>query len=434
MVLVLIGLWFMIDWEWSTIDDPGLFLAAQSARDSNGIPMGILMRFNEAYEVDKSWGLFRPGYWLYQATVYQFPLPLPQLLRLLMILVVLAGPTVFFARHGWRSTRLIFAFILVFAGSAPLMIGLEFVSLQELTGAAFISLGLLAKSRPARLLMWVTAALFKSPFAWIMFGEAIVLWRKGEKKWALANVIVPTFILVTAWLWARDGDYTGGYGIDPNVMWENVPKLFQAPIYFLFIVTLWWATASRAQLRISDSTIVFGTALAGYMAQMLPWSVTAYYAGPISFFLGLTLVSIVAQPEIRSKIGNVVAIAVPIVLASLMVSWPIRQVLQTNTVLRGISACLENETNAVVGLSGNMVYVTTSVEAPDRIEQNIHLRNPNWNGNITLDNLKLSLVDPSTTHFIVVGFHETLNEREVLDVCEAGIATVYTLGKGLQDQ
>lgn len=428
VILVLIILWLVIEWEWSTIDDPGLVIAAQSARDLNGIPGGILVRLNEAYEVDRSWGLFRPSYWLYQATVYQFPIPLPQVLRLLMVIVVLAGPLVFFARQGWRSSKLIFAFILIIAGAAPLMIGLQFISLQELSGAAFISVGLMVKSKSVRLLLWAVAALFKSPFAWIMYGEAIVLWRKGEKRWALANALVPTIILLTAWLWAREGDYTGGYGIDPNVMWENIPKLFQAPIYFLFIITLWWATAARAKLRPSESTILFGAALLGYATQMLPWSVTAYYAGPISFFLSLTLVSIVAQPHIRSKIGNAAAFALPVGLALLMVAWPIRQVLQTNTVLREITACLENETNAVVGLSGNMVYVTTSVEAPDRIATNLTLRNPNWNGSITLDNLKLSLLDPTTTHFVIVGFHETLNERQVLSSCEAGIATVYTLG------
>lgn len=294
-LVILIALWVTIDWEWSAMDDPGLYLAAQSARDSHGILGGIIVTFGEAYTVDTSWALFRPGYWLYQAIVYQFPIPWPQLMRLLMVFVVVAGPVIYFARQGWQSTKLLFAFCLVIASSAPLMIGLEFVSLQELTGAAFISLGLLVKSSPARLLMWVISALFKSPFAWIMFGESIVLWRKGDKKWATVYFITPAVILFTAWLWSREGTYTGNYELNPNVVWENIPKLFQAPIYFLFIITLWWVTASRARLQVSNSTIIFGIALAGYAAQMLPWSVTAYYVGPISFFLGLTLLSIVSD-------------------------------------------------------------------------------------------------------------------------------------------
>lgn len=424
-VLVLAALWLLVDWEWSTIDDPGLYLAAQSARESHGFLGGLIVRLNEAYNVDISWGLFRPGYWFYQAIVYQFPLPWPQLMRLFMVLVVLAGPTVYFARHGWQSTRLLFAFTLVLASSAPLMIGLEFVSLQELTGAAFIALGLLVKSRPARLLMWVIAALFKSPFAWIMFGEAIVLWRKGDRKWAVLYFVSPVLILFTAWFWSRAGTYTGNYELDPNLVWENIPKLFQAPIYFLFIITLWWATASRARLHVTDSTIVFGIAFAGYSTQMLPWSVTAYYVGPISFLLGLTLVSIVSEPQSQKMLSVAVSFIIPVLLAILMIAWPIRQVLQTNTVLRGISTCLEGATNAVVGLSGDLVYVTSSIEAPDRMMNNLQLRNPSWNGTIELDPNRDLLTSPEVSHYIVVGYHDPIATKASVAVCEAGIAKVY---------
>ena len=424
-VVAIIVVWALIDWEWSTIDDASLYIATQTFKDSHGLPGGILNQLIALYEWDSSWGLFRPGYWLYQALFYLFPIPIPQILRLLMVIVVVSGPTLYFARLGLKSNKLAFAVLLISAGSAPLMIGLEFVSLQELSGATLISLGLIVKSRTLRLVLWISAALFKSPFAWIMIGEGIILWRKGERKWATANFLAPLVVLITAWVWAQGGSYTGDYQLDINAVWENIPKLLQAPLSFLLLMTLWWAIFSRTRLRTSDQTLLFGTAFLGYTAQMLPWSVTAYYVGPISYFLALTLVSILGSCNATSRIETMIAIALPIALTLLMVAWPIRQVLQTNTVLRGISTCLENETSAKVGLSGDLVYVTSSVEAPARMVNNLQLRNPSWNGSIQLDNEYSLISNASTTHYIIVGAHERPTERNITDTCDAGIATVY---------
>lgn len=120
-----------------------------------------------------------------------------------------------------------------------------------------------------------------------------------------------------------------------------------------------------------------------------------------------------------------ISFVVPTLLAILMVAWPIRQVLQTNTVLRGISTCLEEETNAVVGLSGDLAYVTSSVEAPVRMMSNLQLRNPSWNGSIQLDSNRDLLKSSEVSHYIIVGYHDPIDVRNVDSVCDAGTAKVY---------
>ncbi len=211
-------------------------------------------------------------------------------------------------------------------------------------------------------------------------------------------------------------------------MWNNVPKLLEPMNSYLLVMVIWWAVMTSSRLRVSSPTVLFGTAFIGYTLQMLPWSVTAYYMGPISYLLGLTLASVLGEPKLVSRSRVVLALSVPVVLALLLTAWPVRQVLQTNAVVNGIGDCLVNERDSSTVMAGSLVYVTSSSEAPIRIMQNLQLRDPQWTGQIRLEDAESTgFQDPSTTHYVVVGPGAPPTGRAVTPVCEAGIATVYRM-------
>ncbi len=132
--------------------------------EQHGPILGPLALVRDMFLIDRDWALFRPAYWVYPSVFYLLPLPLAHVLRLLMVVVAVAGPVVYFHRRGGSRPRLAFILVLVVASCSTLLLGLYFVSLQEVSGAAFIGLGLLIKREGWRIVAWTVAAWFKSPF------------------------------------------------------------------------------------------------------------------------------------------------------------------------------------------------------------------------------------------------------------------------------
>lgn len=420
--------WMAVPWAWSTIDDPGHALALRSSVEALGPLEGTWTRFREMFYIDLEWGLFRPVYWLYAAAFYWLPSSLAHGLRLLMLVVAVVGPAVYFARTSRDRDRRIFTVLLVVAGCSTVTLGLFFVSLQELSGVAFVGIGLLARGRLPRILAWTAAAWFKVPFAWLLVGYSLVLWRQGARRDAIVSAGAGFGSLAMAVVMARNGSYTADYALNPIVMWENIPKLLEYRNAYLLVMFIWWAALAGRRLNVSNDTLLFGTALAGYTLQMLPWGVTAYYGGPISYFLALTLVTLVGEGVAQPRWRRVVALAMPVGLAILLMAWPVRQVLQSNTVVRGLSDCLTQLPGSRTALGGDLVYVTSSPEAPIRILENVRLGDPAWPGEMSLyDPLTWNAEKSTFTHFAAVGPMGIPEGRDGVAVCEAGIATLYEL-------
>lgn len=390
LVVLLVGtgltLWGSVDWAWSPIDDAGHVLALRTLIDGNGLLLGMVNYVLELIRVDLSWGLFRPAYWVYPSLFYLTDPAAAHVVRLVMLVVAIAGPLVHFRRQGLRGPALAFAAMLLVGAAAPLAIGLFLVSLQELSGLAFIGLGLLFPNRWVRLTLWTVAAWFKAPFAWILVGLAWSKWRDGKRKYALASAGIGFGTLALAAVFALNGSYSSGYGLDPYMMWHNAKNLVEPVNVVVVIVFLWWLFVTKGRVHRNSDTTIFGVAWLGYTLQLLPWSVTAYYMGPITFLLGLTLVStlVPSNDAAVTPLQALVGFSIPAVLMTVVVTDALTLGLRINDAMRTFEDCLLDRSGTTSIIQGDLVYVTTSPEAPLRLIQGLQLQDESWTGNVSI--------------------------------------------------
>jgi len=419
-----------IDWAWSPVDDAGHVLALNALIEESGPLSGTARYALTMFEIDLSWGLFRPSYWLYASFFYLLPTGPAHVVRLLMALLAIIGPLLHFYRQGIRGAKLVFIALLIVTAGSALYIGLFLVSLQELSGLAFVGFGLLVRNRWFRWLSWTIAACFKAPFAWLLIGQAIVDWRRGNRKLALANAGVGVGTLAIAVLLSRTGSYTANYTIDPSMIWFNAQNLLEPINVVLLIMVLWWLVVLQGRITWKSDTIVFAVGWIGYTAQLLPWSVTAYYMGPISFLFGLTLASMLRLPRTTvTPIKALIGWSVPVVLGTLVVTDALLLGFRINNAMFTFQTCIQGKTAASAFLSGDVVYVTSSEEAPVRIQQNIALLNPTWNGTVDLlgrDSLEFT---PSAGEYLLVAGRSPIDTSDLMLVCSRGDALVFR-GKG----
>lgn len=386
LVFVALALvWLQIDWAWSPVDDAGHVLALNALMDESGPLLGMARYAIEMFEIDLDWGLFRPSYWLYPSLFYLLPTGLAHVVRLLMIFFAIAGPLVFFYRQGIRGAKLVFISIVLVTAASPLFVGLVLVSLQELSAMAFIGVGLLIPNRWTRWILWVIAAWFKAPFAWLLVGQAVADWQRGDRKLAVANGATGIGTLGLAALMSRTGSYTSNYTLDPYMIWFNAQNLLEPVNVVVLVLIVWWLVVQQGRLTWTPDTTVFAIGWIGYTAQLLPWSVTAYYMGPITFLFGLTLVSMLRLPGTRvTPVKALIGWSVPAVLATVVVTAALSLGFRINGTMVLFQDCLADRPGSSALMQGNLVYVTTSSEAPFRLSQNLTLLNPDWEGRIDL--------------------------------------------------
>ncbi len=382
-LLVVMVIWARVPWAWSPVDDAGHVLALNTVMEEQGTLGGIVAYSVEMFRIDQSWGLFRPSYWLYPSLFYLLPSTPAHVLRLAFLVLALAGPILYFRRQGVRGVRIWMLALLLLAAASSLYIGLFLVSLQELSAMAFIGLGLLLPNRWARLAMWTIAAWFKAPFAWLLIGQAVADWRRGERKLAIANAALGIGTLGLAVIMARGGSYTARYGFDPYAIWSNMQRLIEPMNALLLLSVVWWLAVTQSRMARTNDTITFGIGWAGYTAQLLPWGVTAYYMGPISFLFGLLLASTLGGARVPLKTG-LVALIVPALVALVLVANPLIQGFGINGAVSTLQSCLTERSGSASLLQGSVIYVTTSEEAPIRLVQNLQLEDPTWTGSVAL--------------------------------------------------
>lgn len=339
---------------------------------------------------DLSWGLFRPSYWIYPSLVYWMPVGLAHIVRLLMFAVAIAGPVLALRRNGLDRFATLMAALLILSAGSLLINGLFFISLQELSGAALVGIGFLTKSRGGRALFWVLAAWFKSPFSWLLIGEAIVLWRRGHRRQAVLNLVLGLGTLVVAAAFARAGEYTDKYGLDLWRILTNASKLVEVWTTLVLVMLLWWVISTQTVLRVNEASIVLLIGFTGYTAQMLPWAVSGYYLGPIIYLMGLFLASLLTNPESLPLWRKITTFTGPLVIALYVVYQPLAQGLEMNTILSDINKCLVDAAPVEYVLEGHFDYVSTE-EGVLRIQQNAQLTNRNWNGSVSLSTPNESL-------------------------------------------
>ena len=425
LVITLTAIWMSLDWIWSTIDDPGFVLSFQDLDAKHGFLGARALQAYQMFTSDLNWGLFRPSYWLYPSAIYGLPVSVVHGIRLLMLLAALAGPIIALRRMGRSTITLIMAGLIIVAAGSQLSNGLFFLSLQELSGAAFIGLGLMTKRPWLRIILWTFAAWFKSPFSWLLIAEAIVLWRSGRRGYAIASMSIGIGTLTTAALFARHGSYTEKYGLDLWRILTNASKLVEVWTALVLLMVLWWLAATKTTLNLNSQAFVFGFGFVGYTTQMLPWSVTGYYMGPIIFLFGVFLVSMLTNPVPMPWWRSALALSGPLIIGIYVFRQPIAQGLETNQALIDINECIVRESPVNAVIAGHMDYLTTT-EGVVRIQQNAVLTDPSWTGSVELQNPENpDALPPGVNTFVAIGNAQVPKGPGFESVCQQGSISVY---------
>ena len=432
VTLTLGAIWLWIPWEWAPIDDPGQVILLGREIAESGRISGTYNRFSQLVNGDVSWGIFRPSYWIFQVSVYQLPISLAHLARLAMVVVAILGPLLYFRRSGASSSKLWFILLLLLAGASTLYQGLFLVSLQELSGAAFIGLGLMATRTWPRVTLWVIAALFKSPFSWILIGYSIFLWRRKDRTKSLAASGLGLGVLAINAVWAKNGDYTSGYNLNPlnPALWENFSRLVEPMNALLLLSVVWWLVVTNGQLKRNSDWIIFFVGWAGYTLQMIPWGVTAYYMGPISYLLAIFMASTITNSQNLGRLQIFIGFSMPAFVAFWLIRVTLNFGFDINSVMLESKQCLAplSESNTV--MAGNLLYVTSSPEGPIQIAGTILKDDPKWDGSIALEGNDLSgFNSPDTTHYLLIDAAPLQEGRGAVEICKGRAITLYELAR-----
>lgn len=426
----LITLWTFIPWQWSPVDDPGQVLTMNGLLAQHGTFGGILERIGQLASGDKDGGVFRPLAWIYPPAIYVLPAQAAHVVRLLMVIIIILGPLVYFRRRGARPPLLAMILGLLLISAGTLYQGLLLLSIQEVGGMTLVSLGLMTNQRTLRLALWVMSALFKGPFLWILFGNAIVLWREGRRRLAAASAAAGVSLLVISLWWAQLGSYTGRYRIAPleEYQWINASRLLEQVNGAILIAVLWWIVVTQARLVRQTDFPIFAVAAVGYFVQMIPWGFTGYYMGPISFFLGLLLASVLTNGGTLSTWTIITGLALPILIAGWVMLVSLGFVFRTNSLMQQGSDCLAQTANARIEIIGGWLYLASSEEGPLRLAQNTQLFYPGWQGELALDStMDGEQRDANTSHVLLLP-GETLPTGESADtICVSKYVTLAKL-------
>ena len=402
---LLISLWILVPWQWSPVDDPGQVLAMRDLIAIHGYFGALVERTTELAKGDFTSGVFRPVAWVYPPLFYWMPVIPAHVIRLILLLIIIIGPLAYFRRTGAGKARLIVTFFVLLVAAASLYQGLVLLSIQEVGGMAFVSLGLLLPNRYARLISWTLAAWFKGPFAWILIGYAAYLWTQGRKRLSITSAIIGiTTLLINVW-WASTGSYTSRYQLNPldPELWKNASRILEPFNGAILLAVLWWLVVTQTAPRFRRDFLIFSIAAFGYYLQMIPWGFTAYYMGPISFLLTLMILSTLTDPPTPLRTSQaVIALSLPALLAVWILKGSISWVLHTNEVMSQASSCLATTKAATVGVTGNWTYVTSSEEGPFRLAQNTRLFYAGWDGTAYLALNDDDALPDTTTHILFI--------------------------------
>jgi hypothetical protein len=215
-------------------------------------------------------------------------------------------------------------------------------------------------------------------------------------------------------------------------MWQNAAQLVDPEIIWLLLAVLWWVVFTRTTLALRSDAVLFGIAWAGYTAQMIPWSLNAYYLGPIAYLLSLLLASLLTNPPEQMPMWrSAIALVIPMLVTFVLLLVPLRLGFTTNALIGDLRKCLAPLSSPTGVLSGGKWgYVTTSPEGPIRLMDVIQLDAPDWRGSLSLEQPDLSgFRDPRTSHYVTFNDVAVPAGRAARAVCSRGQVTVYELGQ-----
>ena len=435
LTLAISVVWLFLPWAWSPVDGPGQVLMLSKEITESGRFSGTLNHIMRLARTEvfgnEGTGTFRPAAWIYPALVYQLPVALAHLVRLLMVVAVILGPLAYFRRCGASSSRLWLTLLIMVAAASTLYQGLFLLSIQELGGAAFVGLGLMARRHSFRIVFWLIAALFKAPFAWLLVGNAVFLWRQKKRLQAAINGGLGLGIIAISAVWSRSGAYASSYNLNLRDLgiYENFSRLVEPMNALLLVGLVWWLISTNGSVKRNANSLLFLIAWVGYTLTMIPWGVTAYYMGPISYLFGIFLASILVDNEYINRRQILIGLIMPAFVAFWLARITLNLGFEINSVMYESKQCLASLSSSSTVISGGLLYVTSSYEGPIRLIEQLQLDDPNWDGSVTLEDAALTgFSSPDTTHYLTIGGALIPEGRSSTQVCNQSAITLYELG------
>jgi hypothetical protein len=384
-----------LPWEWSFIDDGGQLTRLHSNLAAHGPVAGVLRDILAMYRTDLSWGLFRPAFWVFGGTFYLLPVGVAHVVRIAMLLCAFAGPLVIVGRTltGRSRPMMVIWGGAALAASGSIYMGIWYPSLQELSGLAFVGLGLLAGRHPwVRVLCWLVAAWFKAPFSWLLIAQGVVLCRRRQTRalGVLAVLLGVGTLLATAYL-IRTGTYTAALSLAPGRIRGNLRAgvgALAAPLVVLVAGLL--ALRPRIDVTAEPTARVLLAGGAGYLASLLAWKTDTYYASPYVYLLTVGALMAVRGVGLVSRARLVAALVVPVLLAGFAAADAAEAGWKRLTTVTGLRDC-------VLGLPDGVAVGFNRHEAWERLDYIVREHRPGWRG-------RIALVDPGlTTGFTYAG-------------------------------
>ena len=329
---------YLQDWYWGLMDDAGIIASGTN----------VLGRFNNYFYGLIAWGVFRPTFVLHSAIFYSWFEHIPVLMHVLkwaeatLVLVIwgiavhrisrhnLALPIFMAAALSFHYFYDTFFFISTHEIIGMLFLGAAFnIFLSALKANSYRFAGLLS----AGIALMLVGFGAKEPLAscGIAFAMSFLVLGFIEPEidrrayWISGPIFAVSVIYIASLRFFIRGAYTGGYSFTNyskllGTLYGWLLKDFANHLPWVILVVLLGTAASRSGPRLGLLSIftprqkwgIFTGVLlyGGYLAILLPWSTTSYYAGPLGIFFAFPVAIFVA--EILPKTSMVVQVLIPI--------------------------------------------------------------------------------------------------------------------------
>jgi hypothetical protein len=379
-----------LPWEWSFIDDSSLIAFTDRNVGQHGRLGALWPAAEELYQADRMWGLFRPMFWISVAAFYQLPVGPAHAVRLGMLAVVFVGAIVTVTRGTSGQRRLVLSVwtALVVLSIGSLFANIWYPSLQELSGLFFVSLGLLAWRRPWLVaLCWLVAAWFKTPFAWLLLAYGLLLLlRRGGRVVGAVSAVVAAGTIAAAVRYARVGTYTSDRvgrvqldALDQHVLEAARGFLRPGAVIVLGAVLLLPRIRWR-RIDLDSAAVPLIVGGLGYLANLLPWRVDGYYAGPFVFLLSLGALLLLrdirpATSTSLSRARIAAALVLPALVAVHGFSQTVRHGWSTHATVTGLRDCVRSlPDGSIVGFNRDEAWI--------RLHAIVKQHSPTWTGQV----------------------------------------------------
>ncbi|MEJ2579479.1 MAG: hypothetical protein P8Z68_10390 [Kineosporiaceae bacterium] len=215
-----------------------------------------------------------------------------------------------------------------------------------------------------RIVTWAVAAGFKAPFAWLLVVWGVLLWRRGQRRPAVAALGTGTGILVTAVVFSRHGSYTSQLSTGPGDLLAQARIEWSAlwPTLAVLLIGAFLLGADLPRVlppRGLPAVVGLGGLL--YGVNLLVWKAGGYYAVAPIWLIGAAGVLITVRavrPQHPAGTGRVAAGILAVAIAGYTMAAPNlytgiqRQLRRDATVASVVTFATRVPPGTIIGVNG----------------------------------------------------------------------------------